>query len=647
MKTTIAHEPPLLQLFAVTKHYGDDDNRTTALRHISLSIQRGEMVALMGPSGSGKSTLLNILGCLDAVSAGSYLIEGRDTQHLSADELAWLRRKYFGFVFQRYQLITRQSASDNVALPAIYAGLPRAQRQQRAQALLARLGLSGREHALPGQLSGGQQQRVSIARALTNGGEVILADEPTGALDRQTGAEVMAILRDLQRQGHTVIIVTHDASVAALADRVIRICDGAMVADERSAPPVNPPRLNPPQPATPSRLDAWYEAWRMALAALRGQPLRAALTMLGIVIGITAVSCMVGLGQGARERVVADIKAMGYNTFTLYPGSGWGDRQARFLTTLTAQDAALLRTFQGIEQVSPLINTSAVLQNGRRQIQAQLLGVSEHYFALNGKQANQGALFTAEDVRRSHPSVVIDENTRRALFDPLDNPVGKTLQINDVITTVAGIIPNDSFQKNAVVYLPFSVLQMRQRVRRDVDAILYKVSDDADTALISARVTQAVTLWHGKQDFFIFSAEEVTKAVEKSAATLTLLVLTIAFIALLIGGIGVMNMMLVSVTERTHEIGVRLALGARQRDILQQFLSEALVVCSAGGLIGVLLSALISQFSPLLFDEIPLLFSPLSVAVAVMCSMATGLVFGYVPAQRAARLHPVVALSRE
>ncbi|MEG3130520.1 ABC transporter permease [Pantoea cypripedii] len=647
MKTTLSNEPPLLQLSAVTKHYGDDDNRTTALTGISLSIQRGEMVALMGPSGSGKSTLLNILGCLDAVSQGSYLIEGRDTRHLSADELAWLRRKYFGFVFQRYQLITRQSASDNVALPAIYAGLPRAQRQQRAQALLARLGLAGRGQALPGQLSGGQQQRVSIARALTNGGEVILADEPTGALDRQTGAEVMAILRELQTQGHTVIIVTHDASVAALADRVIRICDGALVADERTAPPGNPPRLPARQQATPARLDAWYEALRMALAALRSQPLRAALTMLGIIIGITAVSCMVGLGQGARERVVADIKAMGYNTFTLYPGSGWGDRQARFIRTLTAQDAALLRTFHGIEQVSPLINTSAVLQNGRRQLQGQLLGVSEHYFALNGKQASDGALFSAEDVRQSHPAVVIDDNTRRALFDPLDNPVGKTIQINDVIATVAGIIPNDSFQKNAVVYLPFSVLQIRQRVRRDVDAIMYKVSDGADTALISARVTQAVTLWHGKQDFFIFSAEEVTKAVEKSAATLTLLVLTIAFIALLIGGIGVMNMMLVSVTERTHEIGVRLALGARQRDILQQFLSEALVVCSAGGLIGVLLSAVISQFSPLLFDEIPLLFSPLSVAVAVACSMVTGLVFGYVPAQRAARLHPVVALSRE
>ena len=356
----------LLTLTNISRCYGSGEQTTTALKSVSLTLHAGEMVALVGPSGSGKSTLLNIIGCLDTATCGQYCIKGEPTDQLSPDNLAWLRQQYFGFIFQRYQLITNQTALYNVALPAIYAGLSRQARQQRAHALLTLLGLGHRTQALPGELSGGQQQRVSIARALMNGGTVILADEPTGALDSQTGTEVMAVLQQLRSQGHTVIVATHDAAVAACADRIIQFRDGEIVSDHHQPDALPPVSISLPDQAQPHQQPRrmLVEAVGMAWTAIKGQPLRAFLTALGIIIGITAVACMVGLGQGAREKVVSDIKAMGYNTYTIYPGSGWGDKEAAGLRTLTAEDASLMGELPGITSISPLVYACPTLQYG-------------------------------------------------------------------------------------------------------------------------------------------------------------------------------------------------------------------------------------------------------------------------------------------
>jgi len=647
MTTTLLS--PLLRLTDISRYYRAGEQITAALKSVSLTLYSGEMVALVGPSGSGKSTLLNILGCLDKPDSGQYCINGVESAELSPDRLAWLRQQYFGFVFQRYQLISSQTVLDNVALPAIYAGLDRQTRLERAHSLLRQLGLGHRAQALPGELSGGQQQRVSIARALMNGGTVILADEPTGALDSQTGAEVMSALQQLRLQGHTVIIVTHDAAIAAQADRIIQLHDGQIVSDARQSDAPPPADIELPAKIEPSR--SWgrmlAEAVEMAWGAIKGQPLRALLTALGIIIGITAVACVVGLGQGAQEKVISDIKAMGYNTFTLYPGSGWGDKNASVLRSLTAEDAELIGALPGIVAVSPLVYAFPALQYGARQTQAQLTGVNERYLSLAGRSLQTGAGLTAEDIALQRPVVVIDENVRQHLFAADDDPLGKMIKIGQFMATVVGVAENDNFLRSSASYMPWNALLTRQTARQNVDAIVFRVQEYADKTLLQQQIETLLTLRHGKKDFFIHSAEDVTRAVERSAATLTLLTLSIAAISLLIGGIGIMNMMLVSVTERTHEIGIRLAMGATQRNILLQFLSEALLICLASGLAGIALSGVISLMSPKLLGDIPLIFSSFSVAVAVICSTVTGLIFGYMPAQRAARLDPIAALARE
>ena len=641
----------LLRLESISKIYGEMEGAYTALKNITINIHVGEMIALVGPSGSGKSTLLNILGLLDTPSEGSYEIDNTDTTSLSSDDLAWLRRRYFGFIFQRYQLITNQTVLQNVTLPAIYAGDTRANRNKRAEQLLTQLGISDKFDSYPFQLSGGQQQRVSIARALINGCEVILADEPTGALDKRTGTEVIEILRELQSQGHTVIIVTHDNDIANCADRIIQLCDGEIVSDSyintEKLLGVDSPKIRNSNYNSISLLSNLQNAIKMAFLAIKGFPLRASLTILGIVIGITAMSCMVGLGQGAREKVLSDIKNIGYNTYSIYPGKGWGDKNANTIKTLKSEDASLLSHVSGITQTSPQIFSYAKLQVGNKQVETQLIGVNDLFFSLAGKSANPGRLFSYYDIKSNNPVIVIDKNTKNELFALNENAIGSTVKVNNFIATVVGVTSNDGFMKNSASYLPYTVLQLHQPFRENVDSIVYKIRDGADSLRIREEVTNFLTLSHGKEDFFIHSPDELINIVESSASTLTLLILSISFISLIIGGIGVMNMMLVSVTERTHEIGIRLALGARGIDIMMQFLIESVLLCLTGGIIGAIVSAFISIISPHLFNEIPLIFSPLSVFVAVFFSSITGIIFGYAPARNAARLNPVSALSQE
>ncbi len=309
---------PLLELKDIRRSYPAGDEQVEVLKGISLDIYAGEMVAIVGASGSGKSTLMNILGCLDKATSGTYRVAGQDVATLDADALAQLRREHFGFIFQRYHLLSHLTAEQNVEVPAVYAGVERKRRLARAQELLQRLGLEERVDYYPAQLSGGQQQRVSIARALMNGGQVILADEPTGALDSHSGEEVMAILHQLRDRGHTVIIVTHDPQVAAQAERVIEIRDGEIV---RNPPATENMNVVAGTESIVKMSSGWRqfvsgfnEALTMAWRALAANKMRTLLTMLGIIIGIASVVSIVVVGDAAKQMVLADIRSIGTNT---------------------------------------------------------------------------------------------------------------------------------------------------------------------------------------------------------------------------------------------------------------------------------------------------------------------------------------------
>lgn len=329
---------PLIELKGITRSFGQGDLAVPVLKGIDLKIYPGEFVAIMGPSGSGKSTLMNILGCLDQPSSGEYWFDGRDVSALSRDELALLRREAFGFVFQSYNLLPGMTARENVEIPAIYAGMAPVRRHQRADELLTGLGLGERLTHRPSELSGGQQQRVSIARALMNGGQIIFADEPTGALDSKSSQEVIRLLTDLSAQGHTVILITHDQDVADVARRQIHIADGEVVRDTGVETTTRTAPVKAADIRNGAVLSDWQEALKSALRSLRSNLFRTALTLLGIVIGVASVITMLAIGEGAKKDVADRISTMGSDLLLVRPG-GPDQRGGRWsVTTLVADD---------------------------------------------------------------------------------------------------------------------------------------------------------------------------------------------------------------------------------------------------------------------------------------------------------------------
>ncbi|MFC4253908.1 MacB family efflux pump subunit [Altererythrobacter xixiisoli] len=646
-------EQPLLHLEKVRREYPSGDGVFAALKSVDLTIWPGEMVAIVGASGSGKSTLMNILGCLDRPTSGSYQVRGQETGQLEPDQLAALRREHFGFIFQRYHLLGDLSALGNVEVPAVYAGLARNARDQRAGALLERLGLGARTGHRPGQLSGGQQQRVSIARALMNGGEVILADEPTGALDSHSGVEVMKILEELHAEGHTVILVTHDMAVAEHADRIIEISDGDIVADRQQRECKPAPSLPPPHPPAgglQQLIDRFREAFRMATLAMAAHKLRTFLTMLGIIIGITSVVSVVALGNGSQQVILENIASLGTNTLDVYPGTSFGDMRSSRVETLVPGDADALASQPYVDSVTPSVSSSVTARYRNVAANAQVSGVGEGYFRAKGQTLLQGRLFDATSVTSRAQEVVIDETARDTLFTNGEDPIGQVVMFGNVPMRVIGVLKKSQmgFGGNDTLsaYVPYTTVMTRMLGQSFLSSITVRIADDADMTAAQAAVTRLMQTRHGRTDFFINNTDEIRKSITSTTQTMTLLISAIAVIALVVGGIGVMNIMLVSVTERTSEIGVRMAVGARQSDILQQFLIEAVMVCALGGVIGVLLALGISGLFSLSGASFPMIISATSVVIAFLCCTMIGVTFGFLPARRAARLDPVEALSR-
>ncbi|MFB9223019.1 MacB family efflux pump subunit [Paracoccus cavernae] len=670
---------PLIELKDIRKDYPSGEGVTTVLKGVDLVIREGEMVAIVGASGSGKSTLMNILGCLDRPSSGSYRIAGQEVAQLGPDALAALRRERFGFIFQRYHLLSEFSALGNVEIPAIYAGEAPSDRRDRAAALLGRLGMADRTAHRPTQLSGGQQQRVSIARALMNNPGVVLADEPTGALDYRSGQDVLAILDELHAEGRTVIIVTHDLAIAERAERIIEIRDGEIIADRRperrnvvreninnsanhienngdiSSNPIDPPR-DPSAPRQPSRSPAdvlprrFAEILRMALLALGAHKLRTFLTMLGIIIGIASVVSVVALGAGSRQKVLANISSLGTNTLQIYAGASFGDMRSGRITTLVVSDAEALSRQNYVAAVTPRVQSSGTLRFDATEASAQINGVGEQFFAATGAKLVAGSLFDRAAVTGMAQDVVIDENTRNALFAGGGDPVGAVLIFDNVPLRVTGVIsisaggPGGGSQ-NLGLYAPYTTVQARISGSMALNSITVQVADTVDTAVAEQAVTQFLTQRHGTTDFFIMNTDEIRQTITTTTQTLTLLIAAIAVISLIVGGIGVMNIMLVSVSERISEIGVRMAVGARRSDIMQQFLIEAVLVCLMGSLLGIALALGFGVVFGALSTQFTLVYSGASIIAAFASSSLIGVVFGFMPARNAARLDPVVALS--
>jgi len=650
---------PLLSVRNLRREFPAGEEPVAVLKDVSLDIAAGEMVAIVGQSGSGKSTLMNILGCLDRPTTGSYRVAGRETGAMAPDELARLRREHFGFIFQRYHLLGHLDALGNVEMPAVYAGVPGAARTARAQELLCRLGLSERTHHKPGQLSGGQQQRVSIARALMNGGDVILADEPTGALDSKSGEEVLNILRELHADGHTIIIVTHDMAVANHAQRIIEIRDGAIVDDRVNAIAVNDTRVRPqpPEPIAGAALwranrDRFLEALRMALLAMNAHRMRTFLTMLGIIIGIASVVSVVALGNGSRQQILTNISSLGTNTIDIYPGKDFGDQRSGKVQTLRPGDATALASQSYVDSATPNVSTSVTALYGNQSATTQVNGVGEQYFRVKGMKLNEGRFFGAEAVTSLQQVVVIDQSTRKQFFgDTQINPIGQVILLGKVPVRVIGVTERPSMGfgggNSLSVWVPHTTAMARMLGQNYLSSITVRVADDTPMDAAQSAITRLMMLRHGVQDFFLSNTAEIRKTIEQTTQTLTLLIGAIAAIALVVGGIGVMNIMLVSVTERTREIGVRMAVGARQSDIMQQFLIEAVLVCLLGGVLGVLLALSLGWLFSLAGGGFKMLFSTVSIIAAFVCSSLIGIAFGFFPARSAAQLDPVEALARE
>ncbi|MDX0113307.1 MacB family efflux pump subunit [Sinorhizobium meliloti] len=645
---------PLISLQDVSKTYFNGDIAVEVLHHISLDIEAGEFVAIIGQSGSGKSTLMNILGCLDQPTSGSYFIEGENVSGFDSDELAALRRRTFGFIFQSYNLIPTASARENVEVPAVYAGVSARDRHDRAEALLQSLKLGERIDHRPNQLSGGQQQRVSIARALMNGGRVILADEPTGALDSQSGDEVMRLLRDMNENGHTVIVITHSREVAAQADRLIEISDGHIVADRSKKRRSNRDAAVGLAQRTREGFAAIAdvsEAVKMALRALRANLFRTILTLLGIVIGVGSVVAMLAIGTGAQNSVLDRISSMGSDLLVVRPsmanfrGSAGGTN-----VTLVPADADAITELANVAFAVPEMTSTVTLRRGNIDYQTTANGTVPQFTEAKSWKIGRGEFINRNDMETYAPVAVLGETVVKTLFPEGSDPIGQYVLVNKIPFQVIGVMSGmgasaGGNDQDDVVLVPLTTGSMRLFGQRNIRTITVKVQDASAIDLTQERIQALLNERHRKDDTQITNMSSVREAFTETSNTMKFFLGSVAAISLLVGGIGVMNIMLVSVSERTREIGVRMATGARERDILVQFIVEALVVSAIGGAIGVV-AGLSTGYAAKAFG-MPISFTPGPVALAFACAFLTGLLFGYLPARNASRLQPAVALSAD
>jgi macrolide transport system ATP-binding/permease protein len=648
---------PLVELKDVTRTFITEGGvEVQALRGVDLSIYAGEFVAIIGQSGSGKTTLMNLIGCLDRPTSGEYRLAGRDISEFDANGLAWLRREVFGFVFQSYNLLPVASAAENVEVPAIYAGTPASDRRQRAMDLLDSLGMGDRTDHRPNQLSGGQQQRVSIARALMNGGQIILADEPTGALDSESGEELLKLFERLSSEGHTIIVITHDPMVACRADRQIETLDGRIVQDtgadkKHFSNESGLPELNRVvgETRTASSVGDMFEAFRMAMHSLRANVFRTFLTLLGVMIGVMSVVTMMSIGEGTKQLIADEINQLGANRLTVFPNTkAFPDAKLPFDDVEAVENG-----LSNVASVLPELNSVATVRHGNVDYDTRIVATSEGYPEIRDWQLASGVFFDDQDSERYNPVAVLGSKTRDELFPYGGGPLGQYVLINKVPFLIIGTMTRRGSggfgfgDEDDVIFVPLKTGANRLFGETNLRMLVVTVTDSTRIHETEDELAELLADRHGKEDFSILNTVQMLENMDEAMSMATLVLGAIGGIALLVGGIGIMNIMLVSVTERTREIGIRMATGARRSDILVQFLSEAIVVSLIGGVVGigagVALGLLLTTFAP----AMQVAFTGLPMIVAFSCAAGTGLLFGFMPARNASRLDPVAALATD
>ena len=719
----------MIQLTNIRKNIG----QTEILKGVNLCIQKGEFVAIIGQSGSGKTSLLNIIGTLDEPSSGSYVFANYEATKLNSDEKSRLRREKIGFIFQRYNLLSLMSAKENVALPAVYAGVSSQKRDERAKELLANLELADKFNSKPNELSGGQQQRVSIARALMNGGDLILADEPTGALDSKSGVMVLDILQRLNSQGHTIVLVTHDPTIAAKAGRIIEIKDGEIIKDSLNLSPCHSERseesifnkdnskssvdsslsakaqndkngensaqnlnlkensqissansknsmdchalpdgllamtsdtnsaqkVQIPLTAMPQETKTYHllknqiiECLKIAYSSILAHKLRSLLTMLGIIIGIASVVSVVALGLGSQKQILESISRLGTNTIEVRGGKGFGDTRSGRVK-LALSDLYTLKSLPQLESVEAQDGTSSIATYGNISLSAKMEGGGVSIFSIKGLNLGTGRFFNESEVSNADNVAVIDDNGRKRLFDGFlaEQILGRTIIFNKRPFKIIGILEKDSRRPDTDItvriYTPYTTLRNKITGSRVVEQIIAKVGDDTSPALAEEAIIRTLEIKRGTKDFFTINSDSIRQSIEENMRTMRILITSIAIIALVVGGIGVMNIMIVSVSERTREIGIRMAIGARKEDILLQFLIEAVMICMIGAILGVLLSFVVVAVFNALSTDFLMIISGGSVVLGLASSVLIGVIFGFFPAKNAANLNPINALSKE
>lgn len=706
----------LINLNNIHKTYHLGEIEVPVLRGISLRIERGEFVALMGASGSGKTTLMNILGCLDRPTQGHYWLDGQDIASMSADERALIRNEKIGFVFQNFNLLPRTSALDNLMMPLTYAfrSIPKAEAKARATDLLGRLGLADQLHNEPSQLSGGQQQRVAIARALINRPSLLFADEPTGNLDSSTSEEVLQTFQRLnEEEGVTIIMVTHDPHVAESAKRVIRIRDGLIEGGEHPSASERP-TVPPARAAFQKSGLRLARMFRTAMKGLRRNVLRAALTTLGIVIGVAAVIAMMEIGRGSSSAIQKTISSMGASNLMIFPGtaaSGGVTFGMGSVMTLTPEDAdAILAEAPAVRNVAPVVHARAqVVYGNKNWVPSVINGTTPQFLEVRDWPVEEGEAFFERDVRNASKVCLIGKRLVKELFQGED-PVGKELRLRNITFKVIGVLSSKGanmmgMDQDDVLLAPWTTIKYRVTgsplssvnqsesssssssstsdsvntlnqiypntqtslypqqsatqiadtplpVRfANVDQIIAAANSTGESSAAMQQITQVLRERHRirpgePEDFNIRDMAEITNALLSISTMMTKLLLSVALISLLVGGVGIMNIMLVSVTERTREIGLRMAVGARGGNVLQQFLVESVVLCFFGGVAGIILGQGASYLVSAVLHW-PTELSLDAIAAAFIVSATVGIAFGYYPAWKASRLDPIIALRYE